>query len=218
MNVSFENPVTTDFFLRDVEEVAKELIGCYLCTDFDGQRTVGRIVETEAYDQDDVAAHCHRNAAENRKKNSDAMLLRGGHIYLYNSRNMACLNFTCGKEGFGSAVLIRALEPILGAEIMLARRREYGPKILKSATCSDIRALRLLCNGPAALCEAIGINFEDIELLNKKKIEGNISIFRGEKPQIAKTIRINVKENNQEPKLRRYIDQNSQFLSRKFYG
>ena len=82
------------------------LISTYLLTvDDGGNRTGGKIVETEAYDQDDLAAHCHQDADKRRREGSKSMLLQGGHAYIYPYRlsvsvekQMWCLNFTCDRK------------------------------------------------------------------------------------------------------------------------
>ena len=122
---------------RDVHEVAPELVGAELYVDGVG----GRIVEVEAYDHEDPAAHGYGNR---RSERNASMFLRGGHAYVYRSYGVHwCLNLVCGEEGVAAAVLVRALEPLAGIDEMRARRGLGDP--------------RLLCSGPGRLCQALGV-------------------------------------------------------------
>jgi DNA-3-methyladenine glycosylase len=124
------------FFARSVHDVAPDLIGAELM--FDG--VGGLIVEVEAYDHEDPAAH----GFGGRTARNASMFGPPGHAYVYRSYGMHwCLNFVCEAEGIASAVLIRALEPRIGAETMRSRR--------------GLDEDRLLCAGPGRLTEALGI-------------------------------------------------------------
>lgn len=125
---------------RNVHEVAPELVGAELYVDGVG----GRIVEVEAYDHDDPAAHGYGNR---RTARNASMFLSGGHAYVYRSYGIHwCLNVVTGEEGEASAVLIRALEPLSGLEEMRARR--------------GAEDVRLLAAGPGRLCQALGVTAE----------------------------------------------------------
>ncbi len=132
------------FFTRDSRELARDLLGRYLATEFDGLRTVGRITEVEAYRQDEPASHCYRGETERNR----AMFLTGGHVYVYFIYGMHyCMNIVAGEKGYGEAVLLRGLEPVEGIDVM---RRRRGPKVRD----------RDLANGPGKLTQALGIRPE----------------------------------------------------------
>jgi len=127
------------FFDRSVHEVAPDLIGVKLLVDGVG----GTIVEVEAYDGEDPAAHGFRG----RTPRNGSMFGPPGHAYVYRSYGIHwCLNFVCEEEGSAAAVLIRALEPACGIEEMRERR--------------GLVENRLLCSGPGRLCQALAVTRE----------------------------------------------------------
>ena len=128
--------LTRAFFDRSVHTVAPELIGATLLVDGVG----GTIVEVEAYDHEDPAAH----GFGGRTARNASMFGPPGHAYVYRSYGIHwCLNFVCEGEGIANAVLIRALEPTVGIPLMQKRR--------------NLHEARLLCAGPGRLCEALGV-------------------------------------------------------------
>lgn len=125
----------------EAERVAPRLLGCLLERELNSKKVIGRIVETEAYDQTDAASHSYRG----RTPRTDVMFGAAGRTYVYFTYGMHfCLNIVTSPVGHGSAVLIRALEPIEGLEIIKSHR----PKITDE---------HQLTNGPAKLCQALMI-------------------------------------------------------------
>jgi DNA-3-methyladenine glycosylase len=167
MTMSASSSFPCTFFDRDVETVAKALIGTFMFTvDQFGNRTGGEIIETEAYDQNDPAAHCYCPDGRRPLKlgAAEAMLLGGGHAYIYRARASWCLNFVTGKKGFGSAVLIRALMPTNdGVKLMRERhKKNYG----SAWTKDDQKYIYSLCKRPGSLCVSLGVDGS----LNKKAL------------------------------------------------
>src|SRR5690606_40138382 len=108
--------------------------------DIDGQEVRVRIVETEAYDQTDEASHTFKG----RTKRNDAMFKAAGHMYVYFTYGMHyCCNIVCGKDGYGSGVLIRAVEPLSGLDVIERRRGMTGVNVT---------------NGPGKICQALAID------------------------------------------------------------
>ena len=178
-----------DFFGRSVHEVAPDLIGVTLLVDGVG----GVIVEAEAYDHEDPAAHGFRG----RTARNASMFGPPGHAYVYRSYGIHwCLNFVCEPEGVASAVLIRALEPREGIEIMCARRGLDDP--------------RLLCSGPGRLCRALGISrAHDGLALDGRPFELRA---RAAVPEIAVDRRVGITKAAERPW--RYTLAGSRFVSR----
>jgi DNA-3-methyladenine glycosylase len=126
------------FFARDAVEVAHDLLGKVFVA---GECSV-RVVETEAYREDDPASHSHRGITRRNR----VMFAEAGLLYVYFTYGMHhCANVVTGSTGEGSAVLIRAGEPLAGTALMRTRRGEP-------------RREQDLSNGPAKLCQALGID------------------------------------------------------------
>lgn len=144
-----------DYFLsKDVLTIAKELLGKMLFTSICGDICGGMIVETEAYRApEDRASHAYKN----RKTARNAVMFeRGGIAYIYLCYGIHNLfNIVVGDRGVAHAVLIRAIEPLIGVDVMLRRRKKE-------------KMTRALCGGPGALCQALSITRD----LNGEKIEG----------------------------------------------
>ena len=149
-----------DFLENPSDVAAPLLLGCTLTRTItlngEKHKLVARIVETEAYDQDDPASHAFGGPSDRNA----AMFGPAGHLYVYVSYGMHhCCNVVCGPEGFGSGCLVRAVEPLEGAEVM-RELREAGRA--GKAQAGRVRKhplkLRDLTNGPGKVCAALGID------------------------------------------------------------
>ena len=129
------------FFRQDTVELARKLLGCLLIHRTPDGAAGGMIVEAEAYvGAIDKACHAYRN----RSGRTEIMYHDGGYAYVYLIYGMHhCFNAVTGPEGEGNAVLIRALEPVIGLDLMQQRR--------------NTKNVRHLCSGPGKVCQALGI-------------------------------------------------------------
>jgi DNA-3-methyladenine glycosylase len=156
------------FYFRSAPLVAKDLLGKILVRRI-GQTTLsGKIVEVEAYlGKKDPASHAYRG----KTRRNEVMFGEGGHLYVYFTYGMHfCANVVTGKKDVSEAVLIRAIEPLDGIELM-KRNRGY---------LKDVRLLYTLTNGPAKFCEAFGIKREE----NGTDLRGDkIFLIEGESPK-----------------------------------
>lgn len=177
------------------EQAARRLLGCELLRDLDGKKVRVIIVETEAYDQADEASHTFRG----RTKRNDAMFQSAGHMYVYFTYGMHhCCNIVCGPEGYGSGVLIRAVEPIDGVEIIEKNRGMSGVNVT---------------NGPGKICQALAINLgfsghdlatSPIRLIKKPALAPE-QIMTGKRVGISKAVH----------ELRRFYIKDNPYVSKK---
>ncbi len=143
-------PLPRSFYARTALEVAPELLNKVLIRG----RRAARIVEVEAYQgADDPSSHGHRGIT-NRNR---TMFGPPGHLYVYFTYGMHhCANVVCGPEGICSAVLLRALAPLAGEDIMRRARNAAS----RRRSTKPFRSVDL-CSGPARLCQAFGLDRRD---------------------------------------------------------
>ena len=183
-----------DFLDDSADAVARRLIGCELVREIDGHTVRVRIVETESYDQTDAASHSYKG----KTPRTAVMFGPSGYLYVYFTYGMHyCCNVVCGPTRVGSAVLIRAVEPLSGIGAIERRRGRNG-----------IEAT----NGPAKLCQALGIdrvmNGHDLRMAPLK-----LEMGRNYKDsEIIRTTRIGISTAKNE--LRRYYLKGSLYISR----
>ncbi|MDB5166918.1 MAG: DNA-3-methyladenine glycosylase [Candidatus Saccharibacteria bacterium] len=134
------NKTLANFLSKPASIVAPLLLGSILEREVDGKLLRVKIVETEAYDQTDAASHSYKG----KTPRTDIMFGEQGHLYVYFTYGMHyCCNVVTDVDGIGSAVLIRAVEPLEGTKYMQELRNHSG---------------RDLTNGPAKLCQALAID------------------------------------------------------------
>lgn len=170
------------FLSAAASEVAPGLLGWILVREINGKRLSGKIVETEAYDETDAASHSYRG----KTPRTDVMFGPPGRAYVYFTYGMHyCFNVVTGESGVGSAVLIRALEPLEGHEQMKKLR--------------DIDDPTQLTNGPAKLCQALGI---DVTLNGHDLSQSPLRLEKKEDvnpDQIVATTRIGITRDTHRP-------------------
>jgi DNA-3-methyladenine glycosylase len=183
------------FFSRSTVDVARDLLGCVLVRTAHGQAVSGRIVETEAYgDETDLASH----AAVYQRTRIEIMRSQPGTVYVYRSYGIHnCFNIVAHKSGEAGAVLIRAVEPITGREVMAARRGvpEDGS----------------LTNGPGRLGQAFALHKSDtgVDVVTSD----DIYLLRGPRPtRLGASARIGITRDID--RLWRFFDETSGSLSR----
>jgi DNA-3-methyladenine glycosylase len=151
--------ITKDFYQRNALEVAKDLLGLVLVHKTDQGITKGKIVEVEAYmGTIDAASHAYKT----KSQRTNIQYEEGGYAYIFLIYGMYyCMNIVANEANVPEAVLLRALEPVAGIELMKERRKT--DKLMN------------LCSGPGKLCDAMGIDknnygmnlFEDVLYLER---------------------------------------------------
>jgi DNA-3-methyladenine glycosylase len=182
------------FYARPATEVAPDLLGHVLVRVFpDGTRAAARIVEVEAYGPDDPASHAFRGETPRNA----TMFGPPGHLYVYFTYGMHfCMNAVTGRPGEGTAVLLRAGEPLEGVEAMRVRRGR--DPILE------------LCSGPGRFAQAMGVARSDdgVDLVEG----GRLWVESGGRSEpIATGIRVGVRETT---RMWRYWLEGNAFVSR----
>jgi len=174
-----------EFYERDTLTVARELLGKFLVHETEEGTTIGKIVETEVYmGPEDKASHAYNNR---RTQRTEVQYGLKGHAYIYQIYGMYfCFDITSGRvAGKPEAILVRALEPICGLEVMMRRREVTNIQMARSQMAD-------LTNGPSKLCQAMGIskkqNGADL-CVPPLCIETGVTI--GER-QIVQSTRVNV--------------------------
>ncbi len=224
-----------DFLENPSDVAAPLLLGCTLTRTItlngEKHKLVARIVETEAYDQDDPASHAFGGPSERNA----AMFGPAGHLYVYVSYGMHhCCNVVCGPEGFGSGCLVRAVEPLEGIEVMRELREAgHAYKGLQTASagigCDEAQAgragkeqaerarkhplkLRDLTNGPGKVCAALGVDkgLYGHDLTVEPLVLDFAPLLPGE--TIGRSPRVGISKNADAPK--RYFIEGNPFVSR----
>jgi len=211
-----------DFLENPSDVAAPLLLGCTLTRTItlngEKHKLVARIVETEAYDQDDPASHAFGGPSERNA----AMFGPAGHLYVYVSYGMHhCCNVVCGPEGFGSGCLVRAVEPLESVEVMRELREAgragkalTGRAGKEQAERSRKHPLKLrdLTNGPGKVCAALGIDKElyGHDLTVEPLVLGFAPLLPGE--TIGRSPRVGISKNIDAQK--RFFIEGNEFVSR----
>jgi len=219
-----------DFLENPSDAAAPLLLGCTLTRTItlngEKHKLVARIVETEAYDQDDPASHAFGGLSERNA----AMFGPAGHLYVYVSYGIHhCCNVVCGPEGFGSGCLVRAVEPLEGVEVMRELREagragkahtghagkeqaERAGKAQAERARKHPLKLRDLTNGPGKVCAALGIDKElyGHDLTVEPLVLDFTPLLPGE--TIGRSPRVGISKNIDAPK--RFFIKGNEFVSR----
>ena len=211
-----------DFLENPSDVAAPLLLGCTLTRTItlngEKHKLVARIVETEAYDQDDPASHAFGGLSERNA----AMFGPAGHLYVYVSYGMHhCCNVVCGPDGFGSGCLVCAVEPLEGTAAMRELREagragkvhtgHAGKEQAERARKHPLK-LRDLTNGPGKVCAALGIDKElyGHNLSVEPLVLGFAPLLPGE--TIGRSPRVGISKNIDAPK--RFFIEGNEFVSR----
>jgi len=173
IDTSKNNILERNFYIRSVLVVAKDLLGKVLIRKEGSSIFAGRIIEVEAYDgKVDKASHSFNG----KTKRNEVMFDEGGYFYVYFTYGAHfCCNVVTGKRNLGEAVLIRAIEPLVGIEKMIENR--FGRKLKSDKEIFN------LTSGPGKVCKAFGFNKEHsgLDLINS-------SVFIVNQPELKKNM------------------------------
>lgn len=211
-----------DFLENPSDVAAPLLLGCTLTRTItlngEKHKLVARIVETEAYDQDDPASHAFGGPSDRNA----AMFGPAGHLYVYVSYGMHhCCNVVCGPKGFGSGCLVRAVEPLEGTAAMRELREagragkahtgHAGKEQAERARKHPLK-LRDLTNGPGKVCAALGIDkgLYGHDLTVEPLVLEFAPLLPGE--TIGRSPRVGISKNIDAPK--RFFIEGNEFVSR----
>ncbi len=171
-----------NFYSKELLVVARQILGKIFVKKNGGKILSGRIVEVEAYNGTiDRAAHTYIGQTKRNK----VMFNEGGYLYVYLSYGVHyCCNIVTGKEGYGTAVLIRALEPVDGINDMVKNR--FGKKL------PDDKDIFNLTNGPGKVCKSFGINLKHsgIDLTGDKSYLIDSPLRKNEEVGVSRRIGI----------------------------
>lgn len=185
------------FLDAEADAAAARLLGCELVSTAGGAEVRVRIVETEAYDEQDPASHTFRGETARNA----AMFLPAGHLYVYRSHGIHfCCNVVVGGAGVGAAVLIRGAEPIEGVETMAVRRGRGGTE---------------LTNGPGKIGQALAA---DLSLSGSSLADGPIRLIARpalDRAQIGVGVRVGISK--AADLLRRFYVRGNPYVGR-FHG
>lgn len=190
------------FYEQDTVSAARELLGCFLVHREEEGTTIGRIVEDEAYVENDQAAHSYGGMTGRNR----VLFGPPGRAYVFFIYGMhCCVNAVTGREGKGEAILVRALEPVDGIGLMQARRKT--------------ERITALCSGPGKLTQALHITMQDngLSLTDSPLQVWSADSIAGYDPpandQVVQTTRVGISKSADLP-LRFYIG-GTRFVSKK---
>ena len=173
IDTSKNSILTRKFYIRPVLTVAKDLLGKVLIRKEGSSIFAGRIIEVEAYDgKVDKASHSFNG----KTKRNEVMFNEGGYFYVYFTYGAHfCCNVVTGKRNHGEAVLIRAVEPLVGIKKMIENR--FGREL------NSEKEIYNLTSGPGKICKAFGFNKEHsgLDLTNS-------SVFIVDQPKLKKNL------------------------------
>ena len=202
----FENfgpALPREFYLQDTREAAQKLLNCVLVYETGDGICAGRVTETEAYLFDDPASHTFRGLTAR----CAMMFGPPGRAYIYFTYGAHhCLNAVTAAENCGEAVLIRALEPLAGVELM-ARRRGLTEKDIPANDAPGQDKIKFgvrLCGGPGKLCQAFGLSRTEsgLDLTGGSPLQITLpqaSVGHAAPDQILSTPRIGISRNAEAP-------------------